>query len=236
MALDFTSGYGGGVNCGDDSSLQNLDVLSISVWIHPTGWGLSSYGRIACKEVVTPAGWELFVDNGGDPYGVGTLSVLRPRATTDTEMRAFDNAISLNQWQHVAVVFGTVPALFINGVEVSSYKVYQAGSGAISSDIGADMIIGNRPSFDRDFDGHIEDVRLYETELSDSEIQAIFLSRGRDQIVRSLVGRWGLNEQAPGVTLSTSTVADLSNNKNNGSSSSGLEQYSEGVVAMRRTA
>ena len=234
MSIDFNSGDDAGINCGDVSSNQDIDPLTVTAWIYPTGWGELNFGRVACKELLTPSGWNLFVDNSGDPNGVESISAIRWRATTDTIIRAADYSISLNEWQHVAVTFSATPALFVNGPEVGSYKAYQAGAGAVSTDVTADLLIGNRPGLDRDFDGRIEDVRFYNAILTDDEIQAIYMGRGHDQIVRSLVGRYTLTEKAPGVAISTSDVIDISNNKNDGTSEYESTEYEEGVIALRR--
>lgn len=233
MSIDFYDGTDSGVSCGDPVSLRNLSPLTVCAWIYPYGWGQLNFGRIACKELLTPAGWNFFTDNSGDPNGIETISAIRWRATTNTIMRGANYALSLTTWQHIAVRFGTTPALFVNGVEIA-YKVYQAGAGAVSSDVGANFLIGNRPDLDRDLDGLMEDVRLYNREIGADEMYAIYQSRGHDQLFQSLVGRWTLTEKAPNQVPSTDPIIDLSENKNNGLATFVNCLYAEGVVALRR--
>ena len=86
------------------------------------------------------------------------------------------NAFPLNVWTHVAGVYdGSEVALYMNGKKVDS----EAASGGQWTphkdiEIGWDSI-SNYPA--EDFDGYIDDVRIYDTGLTASEIQQLYFYR-----------------------------------------------------------
>lgn len=196
MSVEFDDAEFPGVYCGSPAVLDNADPITVCAWIYPTGWGQSSFGRIATKENAA-GGWLFFVSNAGGVNGVQTLAFVRNRSTTDTNYRGSDNAVVLNTWQHVAVTYtSTGSKLYVNGVLLSTVTAV-AGSGTVS-DATAELIIGNNYTSTRSFDGQIEDLRIYERELSVSEIKAIYTSRGRDGIKETMLGRWPLVGERPG--------------------------------------
>ena len=68
-----------------------------------------------------------------------------------------------------------------------------------------------------DWDGLLDDTRIYNKDLSPAEIQSIYHSRGADNIVNGLVGRWLMNEKPDGSTASgASSVIDISKEGNHG--------------------
>jgi hypothetical protein len=91
-------------------------------------------------------------------------------------------------------------------------------SGTIDINPSADVWIGGNPPFtDRQFNGRIGDVRLYNRALSAEEMQTVHAARGTDGIVDGLISRWPLNEQAPGVLATgVGTNRDIGNAGNNG--------------------
>lgn len=63
---------------------------------------------------------------------------------------------------------------------------------------------------DRDFDGIIEDYRIYNRALSQAEITTMYYGRGIDNIYYGLLHRWHLNGEAPGVdAVGSNTVKDI---------------------------
>ena len=234
MSIAFTNGDSGGIDFGDLNVFRDRNPFTCCIWIYPTGWGANNYGRLPCKENATgPAGWTWFLANAGGALGVESIAFLRWRATIDTELRAADYSITLNEWQHVAIRYNsTDPQLFINGVEVS-YLVENAGSGAESTDVGANFKTANRTALDRDFGGSQEDMRLYNRYLSDTELAAIYIGNGHDGIVDGLVARWPMNEKALGQTISTSPIRNVMHN-DDGTTDYASTPYGEGRIIQRR--
>ncbi|MAE66809.1 MAG: hypothetical protein CMJ18_21330, partial [Phycisphaeraceae bacterium] len=151
---------------------------TISAWFRPTGWGENNFGRVLDKASGTTAntGWSMQLQNSGDrlrfehgfSFGHGTW--LSP-----------DNAISLNTWQWVTVVFDSDsssndPLMFIDGSPVSVNQ-NNGPNGSSNSDTAITLSVGNRSSAtDRSFDGMIDEVRLATVERSADWIAAQYLS------------------------------------------------------------
>jgi hypothetical protein len=62
------------------------------------------------------------------------------------------------------------------------------------------------------FDGQVQDLRVYNRELSVPELQAIYMSRGKDGIVRGLQGRWPFTDGAIGSSPASTFVSDEEDN------------------------
>ena len=148
--------------------------MTVSAWIKPNSMGQLNLGRIVAKEEGTGAGrWMLIIDGG-----VNNLSFVKDFSTTELRRRTANNVFSLGVWQHVAATYdGSSSAanvhIYVNGKEVSSYVLNQDGAGAKLSDAAMGVLIGNRGSQDRAFDGSIDDARVYNRALTAAEIQSV---------------------------------------------------------------
>jgi len=240
MACYFngTSYPGDGANFYDPTTLRNITTKTLSAWILPFGWGEGNYGRIISKSYTTfSEGWLLFLANGGGPNGTQTLAFSQFRSIIDCDVRGANYAITLNEWQHVAVTYqssGTV--LYVNGQAIGTVN-YNAGSGGESDDTDSWLLVGQQDwSYDREFDGLIEDVRIWNRVLSASEISALWKARGGDSIHYGEIARWPLNELPPATVIGTGTLRDISNNKNDGDSLQEDFPYAAGIVGRRKVA
>ena len=83
------------------------------------------------------------------------------------------------------------------------------------------------------YDGDLEDIRIYNRELSLAEVQTIFAVRGVDGIVDGLLHRWLLNEQAPDVGASGAGVIKDLTGARNGTPNS-IPDYSISNLRFRR--
>ena len=204
-ALDF-DGTDDVINAGSDTSLDDIQLqtgagMSISGWINPASGNNNSL-IISKEEVSAGAGWGLFIPS---PSGMG-LGLSINRSTASMIAQTAGGTIAADEWQHVVATWngGTTVAtdiqLYINGQEVSA-NYTEAGSGAIASDASRSVYIGNNAFGTADFDGTIDDVRLYNRVLHITEIKALYdLGLNNDG---SLVGHWKLDEQT-GQTVSDS--------------------------------
>ncbi len=95
------------------------------------------------------------------------------------------------------------------------------------------LYIGGRADSSGNFDGIMDDVRVYNRNLSAAELQTIYAARGRDRILDGLVGRWLMREKAPGATASGSdSIIDYSPHGNHGTPS-GTLTYKESEMGIR---
>ncbi|MDH5436179.1 MAG: serine hydrolase, partial [Gammaproteobacteria bacterium] len=151
-------------------SLLDLSVntFTVSAWIRPLSWGQNNQGRI--------------IDHGGGSSGTSGWSFhVQDSATVaqaiyfqinnDSSFNRSSNAgvVQLNTWQHVAVTYdnGTL-TFYVNGVEQGVSTGVPVPNARISP-----LRIGIRTTdVQRDFDGGIDEVRIWNRALSMVEIQA----------------------------------------------------------------
>ncbi|MDO8424339.1 MAG: LamG domain-containing protein, partial [bacterium] len=158
-ALNF-DGVNDYVTVPNSSSTDLSGAITISAWINPSGWGAGGgYGHIAAKSpdsavttgysfyVVTPGSLKFYANNGG-------IALTVP------------NVISLNQWQHVVVTYDKqLLKIFVNGALKGSVP-YAA---AITTNASA-FLVGARAAGWYNFDGSIDDVRIYNYARSADQI------------------------------------------------------------------
>ena len=167
-------GSDGGANFGDLDALDGSNTATFTAWIKRS----SNFGntrRIVSNQDNTDGnreGIELVIDNGYH------LQVLRGLSGGSSDQAASTASISHDTWTFVAAVFS-------NGKDVDFYTSTTPGSvGTAGSDsmtatnaIQAsteDLYIGRRPSGDqRVFPGLIDNVRIYDTALTQTELNAI---------------------------------------------------------------
>lgn len=152
------------VNCSADSSLNLTGSLTISAWIKPESFGKTGWPRIVDKGSRS-RGFSIFLDQKN--YSLNYVIYGGNIASSPA------NAISLNKWQHIAVVYdqqaGKV-SFYVNGnlVGSSAYAVPPLDSS------GSPMYLGIR-GYDkkRGFDGSIDEVRIYNRPLTGQEIELL---------------------------------------------------------------
>ena len=194
-ALDF-DGVNDYVDAGSDSNLDNIFAggATVSAWIYPEGWGENKFGRILDKADSLGGnrnGWayELYEDNESLLFQYGFSGHIGNWITPV-------NSISLNDWQHVAVVYDNSsdtndPILYINGVAQTVTEI-DTPSGSPSSDAALNLTMGNYSlARSRTFDGMLDDVRIYKGMLTATEIAEIFNAGNTGP-----VAHWKLDEDS----------------------------------------
>jgi hypothetical protein len=176
--LDF-DGINDVVDLGSASNLEDIfdGGGTAAAWIYPVGWGEGGAGRIFSKQDAIAgnhSGWEL------STYGsVNSLIFQRGFSSTIGTWVTPTNAISLNTWQHVAVVYdgssdSNEPTFYINGVLQTATEIWDPPSGSPKSDAGMKLSLGNVfVDTGRTFDGIIDDARIYNRVLDSGEIAQI---------------------------------------------------------------
>jgi hypothetical protein len=166
--LDFqkTNDY---VSCGSASSVDNLRTLTISAWINPRV--SSTYEQIVTKSSDgAPNTGYLFESN----MSTNTLEFWAGTSATTVSRISASNVLIDNQWQYVTVTWdgsltGANIHLYVNGVEVT-YGSTTNGSGTRDDDSAQNFLIGNEPSTGDDYDGWIDDVKVYNYIRTSSQI------------------------------------------------------------------
>lgn len=166
------------VTIPDAASIQDLTAeSSFAAWVKLSA-ETSGFPRLFDKGEV----FRLHRDRDAGA-GAGSLEMLRSRATTFTRViAALPNLFNYIEgaWMFVgASLHGTTDArnILVVGtqshlaVEPSSYAVQTAGSGTFTSDVGADLILGNRALQDRMLDGAMAWAALWKTALGVKDFQ-----------------------------------------------------------------
>lgn len=214
-SLNFTgSSY---VSFVSDNNLQLDSTLTIEAWIRASSWGVSNFsGSIVCKHSWSLGGEQGFVLRAG---GSGQLSFTIAGIDTSSTPTSWINATSpigamtLNTWYHVAGSYdGDTLRVFINGNQVGATPF----TGSIVAPFAYPVAIGRlsdqgqAPS--RFWLGNIDEVRIWNRALSQSEILAHKNTHLDTSIVQNgLVGYYRFNEGTG------TTINDLSGSGNNGS-------------------
>jgi hypothetical protein len=198
----------------NDTLFPDNQPITISAWIYPrtTGGLGNNFGRIVSREL---AGQGPTLKISSDIcFNCVSFQVA---GGTPFERATAENSIPFNTWSHVIVTWdGSITAanshIYINGVE-ASYSVTTDGA-SITDNSSAPLVIGNRISdLARQYDGLIDEVRIYNRTLSATEVTGLYKTGAVSHKVPNnlgLVAYWPFNE-------GTSTKAsDFSNNNNTG--------------------
>ena len=165
------------VNTGD---FGDTSPLSISVWINPRTQGSSNQSAFvstssACANVVVQ-GWIFgFYGNLG---ARGEICFDVDFTTTNLLVISSQNTVPFNQWQHLVLTWdgsGTAANAHIyrNGTEIS-YATQTNASGSRVNDGNAYALIGLTQSDAKEFDGLIDEVRIYNRALSAEEVRRLY--------------------------------------------------------------
>ena len=202
QALNF-DGVDDRVGVGSGASLDNLSASTICAWIYPRGFGGNNAGRIYSKGPGDQEYMFLIENDGTTPDQ--TLRFSDGYATTNLARSGVASLVSLNTWQHACATWdgGTSSSgikLYRNSVESSSYGQSASASGSAISDASSNGDIGGRTSGStRNFNGLIDDVRVYNRALSADEIKRLYNLGGTFTVNKSqstgtlkdgLVGHW----------------------------------------------
>ena len=203
QAINFDGATDAYLSAGTGASVADLGPMTLSVWMKPRSEGKASGGVVAWKSGGgANAGWRFDFDSGAS-----RVNALRWRVdyTTDLTREINDNQITLNTWQHVLLTWdGSTTAanvhIYIDGVE-ATYLTTTDATGSRTSDSASDLKIGRGDlgGAPQNFDGLIDDVRMYNRVLSADEIKRLYKMGGTltvnqttktEALTRGLVGHW----------------------------------------------
>lgn len=158
----------GVVTVGSSKDFGYTTTLSASAWIYPTA--TNTGGDKLASILSNDTNYEFHLDGDRKLYWWWSASTL----TSNTQ-------IPLNQWTHVAITMdssqsGGRQRIYINGVQDSASNNWKGSltANACPFYIGGDISTGSSCSLlpERNFRGMIDEVKLYNFELSADEVQA----------------------------------------------------------------
>lgn len=161
-ALNVTGAAGSWATVADSDSLDLTNAMTLEAWVKPRS--RSAWRTVLMKEL---SNWQSYVlysaatpyngGNGEEPVGFVNGDGVRGPAP-----------LPLNAWSHLATTFdGTTQRLYVDGTLVASRPstaAAQVGTGALR--------IGGNDVWGEQFDGLIDDVRVYDRAISAAEVVA----------------------------------------------------------------
>ncbi len=154
------------VNCGNDTSLNPSESITISAWIKVDSETPAAYPRIVDKGNGS-SGFSFYIDD--------KLNALKYVVYGQKALRSKNNVINSGSWQHVALVYNSSAQqvdFYVDGINAGTTYNYSPTPYDSSN---SDFIIGMR-GFDnaRNFRGHIDEVSIYNRPLTSTEINNLF--------------------------------------------------------------
>jgi hypothetical protein len=196
---------------------ENDQSRTTAAWIYPRSLNDSYQHVLHYGESSTNQAWGLTV------RGSGGIS-----AHSWSGSRHSKGSISLNTWQHIAVLYekeSDTRLYFIDGQEVG-----QVDGEPPNTTLNYGPKIGSRLDAGREFfDGKIDDPRIYDRALSADEIERIYNATRpsgvntsqTNKLTDGLVGFWSFDGQGVNLSDSSAEVKDASGNGNNGDAKNG---------------
>jgi len=172
-ALDF-SPSDDRVVVTNTASLQLAGPLTMAAWVEPLN-GATNQGIIAKHNTTgSNRSYGMYLSSTEVPSGI-----ISQTGTGTTNTVTGPSSLALSTWSHVAVVY--VPSvrltLFVNGLQVAENTTSIATTAYVGST--ADVWLGAIFTPDNNtLVGRLDDVRLYNTALSDKDIALLSLRRG----------------------------------------------------------
>ena len=185
---------------GDDITISsmnypNSDITTISVWVNPR-----NIGEVEGRILEFASGLAFLLDSGRDP----AIRLNRLHSGTTGSWRDMNDAIPYNEWSHLAVVYDASSvdndaSLYINGVLDTNFVRIVSPTGTADDLNGTTLTIGSNAANLRDFDGAIDDVKIYNYVRTQKQIIEDMLG-GRPAVTErtssagSMVGYWKFDE------------------------------------------
>jgi O-glycosyl hydrolase len=149
------------IDVADTNSLDLSSGMTLEAWVRPTA--NSSYRTVVLKEVSGELAYSLYAADSDH----GARSSGWVRVASASHYADGTNALPLNVYSHIAVTYnGSALVFYVNGVATRSMAV--TGNIQTSS---MPMRIGGNTIWGEYFQGQIDELRVYNRALSQSEIQ-----------------------------------------------------------------
>ncbi len=213
FALDF-DGVDNLVEVPNTAALNLRGAFTLEAWVYPTGYGEAptGFGRIVDKE-----SFLLYLNSTDSPFYPDRSFVVFIRQTNggDSAYHTSANTVPLNTWTHVAVAYNGSGALqfYINGQAVTTTaadpSTFDPLTGGPQDSSDFSLFIGETNDFTRAFEGRINEVRVWNTFRSVSQVASNY-DQSIEGFPAGLVGYWPMIRGQGGI------VEDFSGNGNAG--------------------
>jgi hypothetical protein len=152
------------VDLGNASGISNLTTFTLSAWVFADSLTTGgTFPHIIAQRNATTARVQFLFDVG--PLTLSLAGYALRSTFTPT----------LSQWYHVATTWDNTTgnaAIYVDGVSVAAGTT----AGRLSAPSTTPWAIGNRVGGGREFDGLIDDARIYDNALTAAEVLALYNS------------------------------------------------------------
>lgn len=193
-----------------NNTLMPTAAITLEAWIKADSWSPNSWGNV----IISKDGWGS--GEGGYTLRCGANGVLSFNLGTTTSWKEVTTPaiMQLGTWYHVAGTFdGTSLRAFINGVPYGSFSY----TGAILATTYAVAIgrITYTAGGTRNFDGQIDEVRIWNSALSNATLQQWMTKKVTPSHPNyaNLVGYWKMDE-GTGATCADSSPNGFTGTRN----------------------
>jgi hypothetical protein len=164
-ALHF-DGTNDAVNCGTDTAFNvGGTSFTLEAWVNASSWKTNVYdGTIINKENNSNnGGYMLRAGSGGKVgFGIGAGT-----SGSWVEINTTSALLSLNTWHHIAATYdGSKMRLYVDGSAVDSVST----TISVGVSTTTPLTIGYNPTYGRNWNGSIDEVRVWNTVRTPSEI------------------------------------------------------------------
>jgi hypothetical protein len=160
-ALSF-NGTSNWVTVADNSLLHLTSAMTVEAWVYPTASATDWSTAVLKERGTTGLAYSLYAADGAAKPPAGYID----KSGTDYNATG-TSVLPLNTWTHLATTYnGSAIRLYVNGAQVASRSV----SGTIASST-SPMRIGGNSVWGEYFKGLIDEVRVYNTALTQAQIQ-----------------------------------------------------------------
>lgn len=213
MSISFPGTNNNHINVGSPPTLEITGAFTISAWAI---CNIEQNIDLVTKQTASNRGFSFQTDDDGSGNTYSKFVI------------AVDSTVTISSWwPSVPMTHGFMHHIAGQFVPSTAVQIWQdgilesentTGIPATMYDPPNSFTIGGRPDGTSVFDGILEDIRVYNRNLSAAEMKTIFACRGHDGIVDGLVSRWLMNEKPNGVVASgPNSVIDIGPNSNHGS-------------------
>lgn len=227
-ALDFD-----GTNSSVTFQQNSPASVTLSAWVYSDSPGQSIFPRILDgPEYLLFFGRDV---TESDPANQETIKFVAKKSSSNPDGVWYSSPFSIRdgEWFHIAVTYNAlsaanIPRIYLNGeTQPVSAQVEPLGSRQSS---GTSWTVGNSAAMDRPWDGQLDEIRIYDRELSPIEIRAIANKSTNAQgpaatfespdsvttgtpvpFSANFSGNWSVGSSATWTQLSGPTTADISN-------------------------
>lgn len=217
MAVTLPTGSNAGLLiAGTRNQIQNVPGATLSAWVNATGFANTENYIIAFSIGTSTTSMRIHLSARSS--GVWRTAT-RCLDSNSASILDSTTATATKTWFHLATVVdytGSIVTLYVNGKYNNSMTPSWGSNSSDTASQSAGIGIRGDSSTSTDFNGRIEDVRVYNRALSAAEIETIYTSRGADYPIKGLINRWDfIGPEAVGLRSGTGGAAQDIMGRNN---------------------